>query len=232
MEEKRVTDFAGRLKELMELYNYKQVDILNKTLPEQKNLNVTLSKSQLSHYVNGKVEPSADRIYLIAKSFNVDEAWLLGFNVPMTKDDTSKQLLSEPIASNLTKVSIVNVPILGTIACGEPILADENIEDYYPMVAELLPKGNTFLLRAYGDSMYPKIEDGDLVLIREQPTVENGEIACVLVNGDTEATLKRVKYQGDMIMLVPDNKNYDPIVVTPEMEVRIVGKAINIISVA
>ena len=231
MEGKRITDFAGRLKELMDLHSYKQVDILNKTLPEQKNLNISLSKSQLSHYVNVKVEPSADRIYLIAKSFNVDEAWLLGFDVPMRKDNT-QQSISDPLPSNLTQVSIVNIPILGTIACGEPILAEENIDEYYPMVAELLPKGNTFLLRAYGDSMYPKIEEGDLVLIREQPAVENGEIACVLVNGDTEATLKRVKYQGDMVMLVPDNKNYDPIVVTPEMEVRIVGKAINIISVA
>ena len=227
-----VSSFKDRLKELLEMRNMKQIDLVKLTQENAKTYGKALTRSMVSRYLSGEYEPNSSNIVMIAELLDVSEAWLLGFDVPMRKDNSSKQLLSDNIPSNLTQVSIVNVPILGTIACGEPILADENIDEYYPMVAELLPKGNTFLLRAYGDSMYPKIEEGDLVLIREQPTVENGEIACVLVNGDTEATLKRVKYQGDMIMLVPDNKNYDPIVVTPEMEVRIVGKAINIISVA
>lgn len=226
-----VSSFKDRLKELLEMRNMKQIDLVKLTQENAKTYGKALTRSMVSRYLSGEYEPNSSNIVMIAELLEVSEAWLLGFDVPMRKDNT-QQSISDPLPSNLTQVSIVNVPILGTIACGEPILADENIEDYYPMVAELLPKGNTFLLRAYGDSMYPKIEEGDLVLIREQPTVENGEIACVLVNGDTEATLKRVKYQGDMIMLVPDNKNYDPIVVTPEMEVRIVGKAINIISVA
>lgn len=227
-----VSSFKDRLKELLEMQNMKQIDLVKLSQENSKTYGKPLSRSMVSRYLSGEYEPNSSNIVMIAELLDVSEAWLLGFDVPMRKDDTSKQSLSNLLPSNLTQVSIVNIPILGTIACGEPILAEENIEDYYPMVAELLPKGNTFLLRAYGDSMYPKIEEGDLVLIREQPTVENGEIACVLVNGDTEATLKRVKYQGDMVMLVPDNKNYDPIVVTPEMQVRIVGKAINIISVA
>ena len=226
-----VSSFKDRLKELLEMRNMKQIDLVKLTQENAKTYGKALTRSMVSRYLSGEYEPNSSNIVMIAELLEVSEAWLLGFDVPMRKDNT-QQSISDPLPSNLTQVSIVNVPILGTIACGEPILADENIDDYYPMVAELLPKGNTFLLRAYGDSMHPKIEEGDLVLIREQPTVENGEIACVLVNGDTEATLKRVKYQGDMIMLVPDNKNYDPIVVTPEMEVRIVGKAINIISVA
>lgn len=74
--------------------------------------------------------------------------------------------------------------------------------------------------------MEPTIHDGSLVTIREQPTVEDGEIAAVLVDGDNEATLKRVKHQGDLIMLMPDNKEYDPIILDKCNPGRIVGKAI------
>lgn len=74
--------------------------------------------------------------------------------------------------------------------------------------------------------MEPTIHDGSLVTIREQPTVEDGEIAAVLVDDDNEATLKRVKHQGDLVMLMPDNKEYDPIILDKDHPGRIVGKAI------
>lgn len=116
------------------------------------------------------------------------------------------------------------VPLLGSIACGEPILAQENVEGYVDLPEHIRAD---FVLRCRGDSMInARIFDGDIVYIRSQPTVNNGEIAAVLV-GD-EATLKRVRLFDDHISLEPENPLYRPIVKWgPEMDsVRILGKAV------
>ena len=126
----------------------------------------------------------------------------------------------------INRASIVSIPILGTIKCGKPILAEENITGYREELSDRLPSGNLFYLRSQGDSMLPTIPEGSLVLIREQPTVEYGEVAAVLVNGDTEATLKRVKKQGDIVMLIADNPDYPPYVITKDNPARIIGKAV------
>ena len=88
-----------------------------------------------------------------------------------------------------------------------------------------VPDGPLFALRCKGD-MEPTIPDGALAIIHEQPEVEDSEIAAVQVDHDTEATLKRVKHQGDMILLIPDNKEYDPIILNKDNPGRIIGKAI------
>lgn len=126
----------------------------------------------------------------------------------------------------ISRTSVVRIPILGTIKCGQPILAEENITSYREELSDRLPSGNLFYLRSQGDSMLPTIPEGSLVLIREQPTVEYGEVAAVLVNGDTEATLKRVKKQGDIVMLIADNPDYPPYVITKDNPARIIGKAV------
>ena len=126
----------------------------------------------------------------------------------------------------INRASIVSIPILGTIKCGQPILAEENITGYREELSDRLPSGNLFYLKSQGDSMLPTIPEGSLVLIREQPTVEYGEVAAVLVNGDTEATLKRVKKQGDIVMLIADNPDYPPYIVTNDNPARIIGKAV------
>lgn len=128
----------------------------------------------------------------------------------------------------INRASIVSIPILGTIKCGQPILAEENITGYREELSDRLPSGNLFYLRSQGDSMLPTIPEGSLVLIREQPTVEYGEVAAVLVNGDTEATLKRVKKQGDIVMLIADNPDYPPYVITDDNPARIIGKAVQV----
>lgn len=122
--------------------------------------------------------------------------------------------------------NIAYIPVLGQIACGEPIMTTENIECYEPMLKETLPSGNLAFLEAYGDSMSPTIEDGDLVLISIQSEIEDGEICAVLLEGGDRATLKRVKRQGNMILLLSDNSAYDPIIITEESQARIFGKAI------
>ena len=116
------------------------------------------------------------------------------------------------------------IPLLGTIACGEPILATENIEDYVAIPKEL---PGDFALTCKGDSMInARIFDGDIVYIRQQNTIENGEIAAVLIDG--EATLKRVRLFDDHISLEPENPLYKPLVYWGEEMnlVRILGKAV------
>ena len=119
------------------------------------------------------------------------------------------------------------IPIIGTIACGDPITADENIDGYIEEFFQSnKPNGTLFALRCKGHSMEPTIPDGALAIIHEQPEVEDGEIAAVLVDDDNEATLKRVKHQGNLVMLMPDNKKYDPIILNKDNPGRIIGKVI------
>ena len=116
------------------------------------------------------------------------------------------------------------IPLIGTIACGAPILAEEHIEDYVKIPKHIKAD---FALTCKGDSMInARIYDGDIVYIRRQETVENGEIAAVLI--DNEATLKRVKIYDDHISLEPENPLYRPLVYWNEemANVKILGKAV------
>lgn len=116
------------------------------------------------------------------------------------------------------------IPLIGSIACGKPILADEHIEEYIDIPKHVAAN---FALTCKGDSMInARIYDGDVVYIRQQDTVENGQIAAVLIDG--EATLKRVKLHPDRIILEPENPMYDPLVYRNEEmnSVRILGKAV------
>ena len=133
--------------------------------------------------------------------------------------------------TNIYPVSLmsVKIPVLGAIACGDPIIAQENIKGYRFESPDDLPSGTLYYLEATGDSMEPTIPNGSHVLIREQPEVEYGEIAAVLLNGDTEATLKRVRKQGDMIMLMPDNPAHTPYIITEDNPARIIGKAVRFV---
>ena len=120
------------------------------------------------------------------------------------------------------------IPLVGTIACGTPIMAEENVEDY---IAAPIGCEADFALRCKGDSMIKaRICDGDIVFIHSQPDCNNGEIAAVLI-GD-EATLKRVYKQHDAITLIPENSAYSPLVYRKEQmnEIRILGKAVGFIS--
>ncbi len=172
---------------------------------------IGVSDSAVSQWLSGDKYPRIDKIQKIADFFNVP-----------------KSRITEEMPGNLTPATLptVRIPILGRISCGEPVLAQENIIGYRYESPDNLPKGKLFYLQAEGNSMEPTIPNHSYVMIREQPEVEYGQIAAVQVNGDTEATLKRVKKQGDMILLVPDNPEHDPIVVTPENPVRILGRAV------
>lgn len=120
-------------------------------------------------------------------------------------------------------VRAVNVPILGQIAAGAPILAEENIEDTFPLPMELVDDGDdVFMLRVRGDSMINAgIFDGDLVAIRQQPTASNGEIVAAMI--EDEATVKRFYKDGRKVKLVAENEAYEPIITD---QCQILGKVI------
>ncbi|WP_215509784.1 LexA family protein [Limosilactobacillus fermentum] len=173
---------------------------------------VDMSKSTVSQYFNGKLQFPLNRAHDFARVLGVTTDDLLGL-------DLSKV---NPV-NGLTKI-----PLLGTIACGDPILADENIAGYLSEPTDFLPSGKLFYLRAKGQSMDPTIKDGSLVLIRQQPDVEDGEIAAILFVDDDEATLKRIKRAGPTVILMPDNREYEPIIASDNNPVRILGKAVRV----
>lgn len=188
--------------------------------PTELAIRVGVNRSTISRYLNGTRKISMDELPKFASALGVTPTELL------IKDEE----MPMPAATNLQpiKLETVQIPILGTIACGAPMLAAENIEGYMYEFADNLPKGKLYGLIAKGDSMEPTIPNGSHVLIREQNEVEYGEIAAVLVNGDTEATLKRVKRQGDTVFLMPDNPKYEPYIVNESNTAKIVGKAIRV----
>lgn len=173
---------------------------------------VGVGKSTVRKWENGMIENmKRDKIALYAKALRVSPLFIMGM-----PDESSKVL----------PINVIKIPVLGEIACGDPILAEENIDGYREEISDLLPSGRLFYLKTKGNSMTPTIPENSYVLIREQPEVEEGQIAAVLVNGNTEATLKRVKHQGNMVMLVADNSDYPPYIITEDNPARILGKAI------
>ena len=125
---------------------------------------------------------------------------------------------------NLTRREMVNIPVLGTVAAGQPILAQENIENYFPIPAELLPNQKTFMLRVKGDSMINAgIFNGDQIIVAQQETGENGEIVVALL--DDSATVKRFFKENGHFRLQPENDAMEPILTD---SVQILGKVIGL----
>ena len=124
-----------------------------------------------------------------------------------------------------------SVPLLGRIAAGAPILAEENIEEIYPMPADLVGDGNVFMLEVSGDSMIDAgIHDGDFVIIRQQPTAHSGEIVAAMIpseHGDAEATVKTIRHRGSAVIFEPANERLDPFEAPPGTEV--LGKVVAVL---
>ena len=186
-----------------------------------------ISKSSISHYLKGDWEGKQDAVYSIAQVLNVSEAWLMGYDVPMdaehaTPSQPAQKATIPPGFEPMPEMDMV--PLVGRIACGTPILAQQNIEKIVDVPENIRCD---FSLICHGDSMEGAgIHDRDVVYIRIQPEVENGEIAAVRIG--EEATLKRVYYQNGTLTLMPANAAYAPMVYTgPELNnVQIEGKAV------
>ncbi len=169
------------------------------------------------NYEKGTREPNSETLIKLARFFGTSIDELLGKSSETT---IPPGFLPLPETERL--------PLVGRIACGTPILAEENIDDYVDV-----PKAAraTFVLLCQGDSMSPRIQDGDYVYVRKQPAVENGELAAVRIG--TEATLKRVYFSPespDQLILQAENPAYAPMIYTgQELEdVSIEGKIVGI----
>lgn len=177
-----------------------------------------VSESTVSLYENNKRQPDNDMLRKIADYFNVSTDYLLG----LSKSKNINSIFDIDGIFPIPEAS--KIPIIGTIACGKPITAIECADEYIN-VYNSVPAD--FALRCKGDSMInARICDGDIVFIRAQPTVENGEIAAVLISN--EVTLKKFYKLPDYIELRAENPRYSPILIPKkdDEEIRILGKVV------
>lgn len=182
---------------------------------------VKVADSTIKRYEDGEiVKIKMPVIESIANALKVNPMWLIG-----KTNNKVLPTLELYKYDNLLPISTQKIPLLGEISCGQPIFADEDRESYIESNTEIKAD---FCLKVKGDSMInARIYDGDIVFIRKQDMVNNGEIAAVII--EDEATLKRVYYQqGKKLMLVPENTAYAPLVYIGEElnKIRILGKAI------
>ena len=197
-------DFKTRLASAMAEKNMRAAELSRRT---------GISKPRLSQYLSGVYVPKADAICAMAQALNVSETYLLGTS------DT-------PSVAEIKNANFKFLPVIGEIACGAPIFANEEDGD---MVVTDTETDADFCLIAKGDSMKDaRICNGDTVFIKKSDTVNNGEIAAVIIND--EATLKRVYYypESEKLMLIPENSSYEPLVfVGRDLEkIHIIGRAV------
>lgn len=200
----------------------KEIRISKNITQDELALKIGTTKQTIYKYENEIVTniPS-QKIELISNALNTTPDYLMGWS-----DKSTDDLYSIPGINPIPKT--YKRPRLGTIACGEPILAEENIETYDDIPDNIKCD---FTLVCKGDSMInARINDGDIVYIKQQSQVDNGEIAAVLI--DNEATLKRVYIYDDKVVLQPENTKYPPFVYTKEEmnDIRILGKAVGFTS--
>ena len=212
---------AERLKNALEIRDISQSELSRKT---------GIGKSSISTYLTGEYEPKQKNIYKMALALNVNEAWLMGADVPMERQDTAASHIQNPIAANITPLPAMKEgQVLGATACGKPLhreLLDETILAPADIKADIV-------FRCVGDSMInARIFDGDAVFIHLQPEVENGQIAVVRV-GD-EYTLKRIYVFEDYVELRAENPTVKPIILRgPELvpdNYEVVGLAVAFLS--
>ena len=179
---------SERIQEAMYLNNLKQSDLVEKT---------GISKGALSSYISGRYTPKQQNIFLISKALNVNEAWLMGNDVPMQRN------------AQVTQSGAVVIPVLGRVAAGIPLTAAEYIIDTEEISQAMANDGEYFGLQVKGDSMEPRIKNGDVVIVRKQSDADDGDLVIALVNGD-DAVVKRLKKYKDGIALISNNPAYEP----------------------
>ena len=211
---KLVDSFMNRLNKAIALRGIKPIELSEKT---------GIDKSKISSYMSGRYKAKQDGVYLLAQALNVNEIWLMGYDVPMER---------QKVESNVFPTTDIpeKVPVVGKISAGLPILATENIEGYEFAPSSQIKEGYTyFYLRVQGDSMNLKFSEGDIVLIQRQDTLENDEIGAILVDGN-DATVKKYKFENGLVILEPMSTNpentvqiYNP----KKINIQIIGKVIS-----
>lgn len=184
---------STRIQQAMDIRGLKQTDLVERT---------KISKGSLSSYVSGRYAPKQNNIYLLAKALNVNVEWLMGADIPMTYFKEVRSADHNPA---------VRIPVLGRVAAGIPINAVEETIDWEEIPAEMAGSDEYFGLRIKGDSMSPRIMDGDTVIVRRQDDADTGDIVIAIVNGD-DGVCKKLRKTDSGIMLISLNPAYDPMV--------------------
>jgi len=166
----------------------------------------------LSDWINAKTYPRIDKIELLADYFNVTKADLV--------EDKERQVLET--------LPVKKIPVVSKISAGLPIYSEENLIDYiYFATNKLNSDKEEFGLKVSGDSMDKIFQDGDIVVVEKDSIVENGQLGVVMING-YNATVKRIRYNGDQIILIPEsnNSNHYPQVYGKDDEVKVIGRVV------
>lgn len=174
-------------------------------------------KSMIAKIEKGNVDLPQSKILAFANVLETTPSELMGWDYEAEPTET---------VDNIYKLDKIRLPMLGKVACGEPIFADEDRESYIMIGTDI---GADFCLQCQGDSMInARIHDGDIVFVKKTDIVENGEIAVVII--DDEATLKRFFYyrEQNLVILKPENPKYQDIILTGEQlnQVRVIGRAV------
>lgn len=199
-----------RIKALRKKIGYTQSQLAEK---------IGVERVSIARYESDIFLPSNKQLPLLASALQCSTDYLLGHNA--TFMPTAKE----------TSTSGIWVPVLGRVAAGIPIESITDITDYEEISSEMAAHGEHFGLKIQGHSMEPRICEGDIVIVRQQEDVENGEVAVVTVNGN-EATVKKIKKRPEGILLIPLNPAYDTMFYSVEevstLPVRIIGKVVEL----
>lgn len=196
---------------------------LNLSQEELAEMTGYTSRSSIAKIEKGLVDLSQSKITLFANALKTTPAYLMGW------EEDEKQ----PKKDNSTRPRKkgVKIPVLGEVIAGVPIEAIEDILDYEEISEDMAAKGEHFGLKVKGDSMEPVFYAGDIVIVRQQPTADSGDIVIALVNGD-ESTIKKLKLTDDGLMLIPANPAYEPMYYTRKqidtLPVSIIGKVVEL----
>jgi repressor LexA len=175
-----------------------------------------ISRGSITDYIKGRYEAKQDKVYDLAKVLGVRSEWLMGYNVDPVKPAKS--------------VNIKEIPVVSQVSAGPPLYAEENIIDHTYVAESLLKDGKEYFgLIVDGDSMDKEFRPGDIVIIEKGSCIENGQVGVVQVNG-YNATLKRVKYVNDSLLLLPESNNpaHEPQVYNNNDEVTIIGRVVGL----
>ena len=196
------------LKKLREEHGLSQAELARR---------IGVGQSTVGMWENGKNKPEFSNLEKLSEIFGVPTDYLIGKN--------------DFWGSTPESTGGVWIPVLGRVAAGVPIQAIEEIEDYEEITKEMARKGEYFALRVKGDSMEPRITDGDVVIVRQQDDCDTGDTAIVIVNGE-EATVKRIKKSPEGLMLIPTNPAYEPLFFSnkeiEQLPVRVVAKVVEL----
>lgn len=240
---------GSRLKHIMRVRGLKQVDILDRTKIFEKQYGVKIGKTDLSQYVNDKVEPRQDKLYVLALALNVSEAWLMGYDVPQERADNK----NGESASDLLKIydqlekprkrkvfnfadhqleeqnKVISMEEYNTIKLQSLLSAGTGIIDLDPDYAEELQyKGyvpeHDLAFRVSGNSMEPMFKDSEIIFVEKTTDIRTGQIVAVQIN--EEAFIKKAYIENDQLRLVSLNKEYKDVIADNHDDIRIVGRVI------